>query len=100
MLTQKEIETELVKRAKELRPINRKLQQEYRERHGEELRKTRRVATALMTRRRTTTAYFSSEGWVSRTTTALAEFLTAEERDELIKELTRHRGKRSRKGRK
>ena len=73
--------------------INRELQRNYREHHGDDLRKARRVATALMTVRRTQGHYYHSL-WAQRVKTALVEFLSESELNQLIKELTARRNKK------
>jgi len=63
----------------DVRRSNRELQRVYRERHGEDLRKARRVATALMGLRRKR----YGQG-VKNTAKAITEFVTKEEMKELI----------------
>jgi hypothetical protein len=77
---------------------SRKAQKLYRERHGEDLKKARRVANALMALRKK--EYYNGEGrhrrgWGLNTKDAildvvrrLSEFLTKEERESLLKEFT------------
>ena len=77
---------------------SRKAQKLYRDRHGEDLKKARRVANALMALRKK--EYYDGEGrhrrgWGLDTERAildvvrrLSEFLTKEERESLLKEFT------------